>query len=146
LTLGIAFVNNAFIGVLSASDRQSSFTWAAGWSLVANVALNLALIPTFGYLGASWATVMTEIVLGVAGWVLTARHIGHVPVLRLSWRVVLAGLVMGAAVFPLRDMAGVAMAIPVLVGVAVYAGAVLVLRGLTTAEIDWARRALAQAR
>lgn len=146
LTLGIAFVNNAFIGALSASDRQSSFTWAAGWSLLANVSLNLALIPTFGYLGASWATVMTEIVLGVAGWVLTARYIGRVPVFRLSWRVVLAGIVMGAVVFPLRDMAGVAMAIPVVVGVAVYAGAVLVLRALTSGEIDWARRALAQAR
>src|SRR6202171_2531626 len=60
LGTGIAFVNNAFIGALSASDRQSSFTWAAGWSLVANVALNLALIPTFGYRGASTATVMTE--------------------------------------------------------------------------------------
>ena len=68
LSLGFAFVNNAFIGALSASDRQSSFTWAAGWSLVANLAVNLALIPTFGYLGASWATVMTEIVLGIAGW------------------------------------------------------------------------------
>src|SRR3979411_3080493 len=68
LSLGFAFVNNAFIGALSASDRQSSFTWAAGWSLVANLALNLALIPTFGYVGASWATVMTQIFLAKAGW------------------------------------------------------------------------------
>jgi O-antigen/teichoic acid export membrane protein len=45
LALGIAFVNNAFIGALNASDRQSSFTWAAAWSLVANLALNLTLIP-----------------------------------------------------------------------------------------------------
>jgi O-antigen/teichoic acid export membrane protein len=146
LSLGFAFVNNAFIGALSASDHQASFTWAAGWSLLANVALNLALIPTFGYIGASWATVMTEIVLGAAGWTLTARHIGRVPVWRLSWRVVLAGLVMGAAVFPLRDLGGVAMAIPIAVGVAVYGAAVLLLRALTRDEIEWARRALALAR
>ena len=37
LALGFAFVNNAFIGALSASDRQLSFTWAAGWSLAANL-------------------------------------------------------------------------------------------------------------
>jgi len=43
LALGFAFVNNAFIGALNASDRQLSFTWAAGWSLAANLALNLAL-------------------------------------------------------------------------------------------------------
>ncbi len=146
LSLGIAFVNNAFIGALSASDHQSSFTWAAGWSLVANVAMNLALIPSFGYLGASWATVMTEIVLGVVAWTLTARHIGRVHVVKLSWRIVLAGLVMGAAVFPLRDLGGVAIAIPIVVGVAVYGGAVLLLRGVTSEEIGWARRALALAR
>jgi O-antigen/teichoic acid export membrane protein len=146
ISLAIAFVNNAFIGALSASDRQSSFTWAAGWSLLANVAMNLALIPTFGYLGASWATVITEIVLGVVAWTLTARYIGRVPVVRLGWRVLLAGLVMGAAVFPLRDMGGVAIAVPVVVGVIVYAGAVLLLRALTRDEIDWARRALAEAR
>ncbi|MEO8745733.1 MAG: flippase [Candidatus Dormiibacterota bacterium] len=146
LTLGFAFVNNAFIGALSATDHQSSFTWAAGWSLVANLALNLTLIPIFGYIGASWATVATEIVLGAAGWTLTARHIGRVPVLRLSWRVVVAGLVMGAAVFPIRDQGGVAIAVPVLVGVVVYAAAVLLLRALTRDEIAWARRALALAR
>ena len=145
LGLAIAFVNNAFIGVLSAADRQSSFTWAAGWSLVANVVANLALIPTFGYQGASVATVITEIVLGLAGWVLTARYIGRVPVARLSWRIVVAGLVMGAAVFPLREMGGMALVIPIVVGVAVYGGAVLLLRGLTMDEIGWARRALAQA-
>jgi O-antigen/teichoic acid export membrane protein len=146
LSLGFAFVNNAFIGALSASDHQASFTWAAGWSLVANLALNLALIPTFGYIGASWATVTTELVLGVVGWTLTARHIGHVAVWQLSWRVVLAGLVMAAAIYPLRNLGGVTMAIPIVLGVAVYGGAVLLLRALTREEIDWARRALAAAR
>ncbi|MGH7760721.1 MAG: flippase [Candidatus Dormibacteraceae bacterium] len=146
LSLGFAFVNNAFIGALSASDHQASFTWAAGWSLVANLALNLVLIPTFGYIGASWATVMTEIVLGIAGWTLTARHIGHVSVWLLSWRVVLAGLVMAAAIYPLRNLGGVGIAIPIVVGAAVYGGAVLLMRGVTRDEIDWARRALALAR
>jgi O-antigen/teichoic acid export membrane protein len=146
LALGVAFVNNAFIGALNASDRQSSFTWAAGWSLVANLALNLALIPSFGYLGAAVATVLTELVLGVAGWILTARHVGRVPVVSLSWRIVLAGLVMGVAVYPLSDLEGFKVAIPIAAGVAVYTAAVLLLRALSRDEIAWARRALALAR
>jgi O-antigen/teichoic acid export membrane protein len=146
LALAIGFVNNAFIGALSASDRQRSFTWAAGWSLIANVALNLILIPFFGYIGASWATVLTEIVLGVAGWILTARYIGRVPVLQLTWRPILAGLVMGAVLFPLRDFEGVEIVIPIVVGGAVYAGAALLLRAITADEIALARRALALAR
>jgi O-antigen/teichoic acid export membrane protein len=146
LALGVAFVNNAFIGALNASDRQSSFTWAAAWSLVANLALNLTLIPVFGYLGASWATVATEIVLGISAWTLTARHVGRVPLFSLSWRVLLAGLVMGVAIYPLSGLGGIAIAIPIAAGAAVYAIAVLLLRGVTADEIAWARRALAVAR
>jgi O-antigen/teichoic acid export membrane protein len=146
LALGVAFINNAFIGALSASDRQSSFTWAAGWSLLVNVGLNLILIPTVGFVGASWATVATEIALGVAAWILTARHIGRVPVVSLSWRVLLAGLVMGVTVWPLRGMEGVLIAVPICAGVAVYIVAVLLLRALSRDEIGWARRALALAR
>src|SRR5437899_2395273 len=104
LGLAIGFANNAFIGALSASDHQASFTWAAGWSLLANVALNLALIPTFGYIGASWATVATEIVLGSAGWYLTARHLGRVPVFASTWVATIAGLVMGVAVYPMSNL------------------------------------------
>jgi len=29
--------------------------------------------------------------LGVVAWILTARHVGRVPVLALSWRIVVAG-------------------------------------------------------
>jgi O-antigen/teichoic acid export membrane protein len=146
LVLGVAFVNNTFIGALNASDRQSSFTWAAGWSLVANLVLNLSLIPPFGYVGASWATVATEIVLGTAGWVLCRRHVGTVPVVALGWRVVLAGLIMGAAIYPLRDLGGWHVAIPIAVGVIVYGAGVVLLRALDGDEIAWARRALAAAR
>jgi O-antigen/teichoic acid export membrane protein len=146
LAMGIAFVNNAFIGALNASDRQSSFTWAAAWSLVVNVVLNLTLIPLFGYRGASWATVLTELTLGVVGWFLTARHVGRVAVVSQSWRVILAGVVMGIAIFPLRDVHGLLVLVPITAGAAVYAAAVLLLRGLTGEEIRWARRALAMAR
>ena len=146
LALGIAFVNNAFIGALNASDRQLSFTWAALWSLVVNLALNLVLIPLFGYQGASWATVATELTLLACGWFLTSRHVGHVQLPALSWRILLAGLVMAVAVAPLSNLGGVRIVIPIAAGIAVYAAAILLLRALSPDEIRWVRRALALAR
>ena len=146
LAMVLVFVNNAYIGALSASDHQSSFTWAAGWSLVANVALNVALIPSQGAIGASWATVATEVVLGAIGWVLVRRHVGRVTIFKQSWRVVLAGLVMGAAVYPLSNFGGWYVVIPILLGAVVYGVAILLLRAVTRDEITWARRALALAR
>jgi len=146
IALGLAFVNNAFIGALNASDRQSSFTWAAGWSLVVNLALNLTLIPLFGYQGASWATVATELALGVGGWFFVARHLGRIPVPALSWRILVAGLIMGAAVYPLSHFDGVEVLIPIAAGAIVYGVAVLLLRAVSKDEILWARRALSLAR
>ncbi len=146
IALGIAFVNNTFIGALNASDRQASFTWAAGWSVLANVALNLALIPPFSFYGASWATVGTELVLGIAGWILTTRHVARVPVIALSWRVIVAGLLMGGAIYPLSTLHGYAVLIPIAVGAVVYGAAVLILRAVDADEIRWARRAMVVAR
>lgn len=146
IALGIAFVNNTFIGALNASDRQASFTWAAGWSVVANLALNLVLIPPFSFRGASWATVGTELVLGIVGWILTARYVGRLPVFALSWRVIASGLIMGAAIYPLSALHGYAVLVPIAVGAVVYGVAVLLLRAVDADEIRWARRALAVAR
>jgi hypothetical protein len=85
-------------------------------------------------------------VLGIAGWTLVARHVGRVPVLSLSWRVVLAGLVMGAVVYPLSGFSGFEVLIPIAAGAIVYGVAVLLLRAITREEIAWARRALLMAR
>ena len=144
LALGIPFlfVCNAFIGALNAIDRQLTFTWAALVSMVVNVALNLALIPPFGYLGASWATVLTEVAIVAMGWYLTARHLTAVPLLALSWRILLASLVMGAALYPLRDVHGPMIAVAVVAGALVYGLALLLVGAADPDEMRLLRRAV----
>jgi O-antigen/teichoic acid export membrane protein len=145
LALGIVFmfVNNAFIAALNAVDHQASFTWAALWSMVVNLVLNLALIPPFGYMGAACATALTEMALGVFGWILTARHLAPLPVFRLSWRGLLAGLVMAGAIFPFRDVTGPQVLAVIAGGAVVYGVAVFALRGIDADERSLLRQALA---
>lgn len=144
LSVGIVFmfVNNAFIAALNSIDRQALFTWAALGSLVVNVLLNVALIPLFGYMGASYATVLTEVALGIICWVLVSRELRALPVLALSWRVLLAGAGMGLALLPLRDAHGVRVLLAIAVGAAVYAVFVFLLRVVDRDELAIARRAL----
>jgi O-antigen/teichoic acid export membrane protein len=144
LSLGIVFmfVNNAFIGALSSIDRQSSFTWASLWSMVVNVGLNVVLIPFFGAMGAACATVLTEIALGVFGWILTARHLSRLPLHQLSWKPVLAGLVMGAALFPFRDVTGAGLVLAIVGGGLLYGLVLLVLRPFDPEELQLLRQAL----
>ncbi len=138
----LMFITNAFIGALNASDRQHLFMWTALASMVANVVLNLALIPTFGYLGAAWATNLTELVLLVVGWAFVAREIGRVPIFRLSWRILIAGALMGAALLPFRSAHGLGVLGAILVGVLVYGVALVLVRAFDAEEIAIARRAL----
>jgi O-antigen/teichoic acid export membrane protein len=137
-----AFVNNAFIGALTVLDRQATYARAAGASLAVNLVLNLILIPPFGYIAASWTTVATEVVLVGAGWWLTARHLGKLHLAAASWRPILAGVVMGAAIYPLRNVHGYEVVLVVLLGVAVYAAAVVLLRAITREEMQFLRSAL----
>jgi len=145
LALGIVFmfINNTWIGTLNAIDRQAAFTWAALASLIVNVGLNLLLIPAYGYVGAAWATVLTEAVLFVAGLLLTRHFLRLVPVLRLSWRVLIAGLLMGVPLWLLRGFTGgwVTLGLVALGGL-IYAAAALLLRALDAGELDMIRRAV----
>jgi O-antigen/teichoic acid export membrane protein len=137
-----AFVNNAFIGALTVLDRQATYAKAAGLSLAVNLLLNLILIPPFGYIAASWTTVATEMVLVGAGWWLTARHLGKLQLTAASWRPILAGVVMGAVLYPLRTVSGETVILVVLLGMAVYAASILLLRAMSREEIQFLRAAL----
>lgn len=144
LALGIVFmfVSSAFIGALNAIDRQVAFTWAALGSMVVNLVLNLVLIPQFGYLGASWATVLTEVALCILGWTLVARYLVPVPVPVLSWRILLAGALMGVALWPLQHVTGPPALAVVVGGAVVYGAALLALGGLDRQEKELVRRSL----
>ncbi|MHB8718817.1 MAG: flippase [Candidatus Dormibacteria bacterium] len=133
LALVFAFVDNTFSATWYATDRQKIFAYIALSGLALNVILNLFLIPRFGYLGASWATVVTEIWLVGVGWAVLRRLVGRLRVIGAGWRVYAAGLVMGAVVWWVNPSGPVATVAVVVLGAAVY-GAALVLLGALDAD------------
>jgi O-antigen/teichoic acid export membrane protein len=142
----LMFTTNAFIAALNAMNRQLLFTLAAAISLVVNVALNLVLIPLYGFQGAAWATNLTELALLATGWLLVRRVLGTVPIVRISWRILLAGALMGAVLYLFRAAHGWEVPLAILVGMAVYGGGLLLLRAVEPEEISLARRAFLRRR
>ncbi|HXM58203.1 MAG TPA: flippase [Candidatus Dormibacteraeota bacterium] len=132
LAIVFLFANSAFTAMLYAIDRQDLFAWTTAVAVVVNVGLNVIFIPTFGYLAASTITVVTEAAFSVTGWLFVAR-VERLPWLRVSWRTLLAGLIMGAAVFPLANRA-IYVAAPL--GAIVYAAALWALRAVRRDELD----------
>lgn len=133
LSLGIVFLfaNSAFTAMLYAIDRQDRFAWTTGIAVVVNVGLNLVLIPIAGYLAASATTVITEAAFSVAGWWFVARTY-RLPWFRLSWRILLAGVYMGAVLLPFTRHSFY-YAVPA--GALTYAVTIVALRAVTPEEL-----------
>ncbi|MGH7721874.1 MAG: flippase [Candidatus Dormibacteria bacterium] len=139
------FVDNTFPAVLNAIDRQKLFAYVALSGLVINFGLNMILIPRFGYIGASWATVATEVGLVLTGWLALRAALGPLHVVRNCWKPFLAGVVMGAFVWLCNPHGRIALLAVTLAAALVYAVLLLVLRTADDEERSIIRRTLGRA-
>jgi O-antigen/teichoic acid export membrane protein len=143
LAFGIVFLfaSSAFYSMLNAINRQHLNAWATGLAAAINIVLNLIFIPAFGYIAASATTVVTEAALCAFGWWFVQRH--H-PELRLdaiglSWRILLAGAVMGVVLYPLARYS-IAISLPA--GGLAYIVAIYLIRAISPEEWRLARHGL----
>ncbi|TMF46218.1 MAG: flippase [Chloroflexi bacterium] len=125
-SIALLFVNNAFIYTLTAINRQVDFTRLSLATLVVNVALNLLLIPPYGYLGAAAASTLTEAALFAGGLWLLRRQLAPLRVVGSTGRAIASAAVMGGVLYPIRSWP---LAIVVIVGAAVYLAALFYARG-----------------
>jgi O-antigen/teichoic acid export membrane protein len=139
LAIVFLFANSAFYAMLNATNRQGFNAWATGLAAGINVGLNLIFIPLYGYLAASTTTVITEAALCVLGWWFIQRHRPELKLqwLRVSWRILVAGAVMGVVLFALARFT-IFLSAPA--GAIAYAGAILLLRAIDPEEWELARR------
>jgi O-antigen/teichoic acid export membrane protein len=135
LAFGIVFLfaNSAFYAMLNATNRQHLNAWATGLAAAINIILNLIFIPFYGYLAASTTTVITEAALCVFGWwfIQRSRPELRLPVVGLSWRILLAGAVMGVVLYPLSRFS-IAISLPA--GAIVYLVAIYLVRAIDPDE------------
>ena len=101
--LPLSYANGLTQYVLIAAGRQRLLTGAFVAALVFNVAANLILIPRFGYVGAAWVTVASEVVLLVPFARAAAKVAPGVSLLREARIPLLATLLMAPVVWWLRD-------------------------------------------
>lgn len=90
---GLTLVTNVFSPLAVALERRRLLLYVSGAALVANIALNLALIPPLGALGAALATLVTELVVTAP----LAWASGRVVKIRPRPRALIAALLATAA-------------------------------------------------
>ena len=109
-------------------ELQRRFVRYAILALVVNVALNLALVPPYGFMAAAWVTLGTEALVLTLAMRAVLQRIELAPRLGGIARAALAAATMGAAVYGLREagaplgvLAGVAAVLYPLLAIAVGA-------------------------
>jgi O-antigen/teichoic acid export membrane protein len=142
LAIVFMFADNTFAATLNAIDRQNVFAVVALVGLVVNVGVNLVVIPAYGYIGASWAVVVTEAALVVAGWFVLRRQLGTLRVLRSCWKTIVAGAVMGVFIHVVQPQGRLMLFVVIVASALIYAGVLLLLRVADAEELELIRRAL----
>jgi O-antigen/teichoic acid export membrane protein len=105
LSVPFMFMNFPIGALLNACDRQKKNTRNMAITLTSSVAMNLALIPAFGAVGASITFLATSILMFVLGIFLTRELADYrpVPIIRVFVKTIVAGLVMGLAAYFLKS-------------------------------------------
>ena len=136
------FVDNTFAAVLNAIDRQKLYAYVALSGLAINFALNMVLIPQFGYIGASWATVATEVGLVAAGWFALRGALGTLRLVHICWKPLIAGLLMGGFIAAVHPHGRFAVLAVTAVAAVIYAAVLVLLRTADDEEKAILRRTL----
>lgn len=148
LFLPFSYVNGLTQYVLIALDKQKTIVRFFAITAIFNAVVNLALIPSFGYVAASIVTVGSEVVLLAPLWWLTSRELGGASLLGVAARPTAAAAISGAVMFGLRLLLapGAGGAVSVLLAAAAGAGtyvvALLVLRTFGEDELALVRTIL----
>jgi O-antigen/teichoic acid export membrane protein len=120
--------------LIVAYDLQRRFLAIAIGALVFNVAANLALVPSYGFMAAAWLTLATEVlVMSLSMWMVCAR-MGVAPTGEHLGRIVAAAAATGLAGWGLKE-AGVPTAAWVAAAALLYAALVVALGAVRLGEL-----------
>jgi O-antigen/teichoic acid export membrane protein len=124
---------------LTSINRQSLNVVVTGSGIAVNVGLNLFLIPRYSAIGASIATVLTELVAGALYLWFFKRHIGSLGLVRLAVRPVAAAAVMTTVLLALPFLP---LGMLVVLGAAIYTAMLFITRALGRTDLEFLARLL----
>jgi O-antigen/teichoic acid export membrane protein len=120
--------------IMLVSDQQKRLTYFLVASMGLNVFLNLMLDSTYGAVGASIARVCSSLVFFSLNYFYVNHHVHAFNLIHSLKITALAMLAMIGSVWLVRDLS---MWLGILVGMVVFIGVLLALRGITDEEKLW---------
>ncbi|MDH4358397.1 MAG: flippase [Candidatus Berkelbacteria bacterium] len=128
--VGISFISQLYSYMIVSLGRQRAMIIPTISFALFNIVLNLILIPKISYIGTSIATIITEVIVAIVVYMIFKKFI-HLPIkLARSFRVLLAGVLMGLVVWWLNSLS-LNLFVNLTIAVLLYVGLVFALRAVT---------------
>ena len=129
---GLLFLNIFLAGLFGATNNQNKLVYIQILGLAINVILNLILIPPYAHIGASYATVFTEIVVLIICLTYAVTHIIKLRNLSFLPFSIFATVVMISVLFLLKE---VNVFLTIICSLSVYFGILFISGGIRFSEI-----------
>jgi len=123
--------------LLNSIDKQKLFAITTGVSTVVNIILNLILIPSYGYKGAGFATVASEILNFTMLFYFTSKNNFSVNIVKLLAKPVIASIIMILILYYLISLNVILLAV---IGAVSYLAVMFLIKGLGKEEVNFIRK------
>ena len=135
IPLVFLYVCSAFI--LASIDKQNQMAVIAGCAALINVTLNLFLIPSFSYVGAAVATIVTETVLITLYFIVISKNFYKLPIGKILIRPSIASSTMGFFIYYLIN---INLLLLVILAVLVYFTSLYLVKGFSKDDLELLKR------
>jgi O-antigen/teichoic acid export membrane protein len=141
-TIVLTFAGASFVQILVSTNKQIIITKISGICVIFNIAINFILIPKYSYIGASIATLLTEILL--VGYIIYASYqlgygINSKVVINDLSKVLIATFIMSAFIWYFN---GLNLSILVIAGIFIYFLTFYMIRGIDDDDIYLVKKIL----
>jgi acetyltransferase-like isoleucine patch superfamily enzyme len=129
-----ALMSNTLLNLLIARRKQASGTWIVGSTAAFNIVLNLFLIPRLSIVGASVATVASEVLCFGALFVVGRHMLSGIGFARGAWRPLVAGAALAsvlALVVPRFPVGMTALLVAAALSAPLYGALLFLMRAVT---------------
>lgn len=133
-TVVFMFINNVSGNFLGSIDQQITVSKVAAIGAIVNIILNILLIPKFSYVGSSYATVFTELmILPILVYVVHNYHYTNVsPLVKDLPKILLSSLIMSIFIIYFNYLN---LFILIIASAIIYLGAIFITRTLDKEDI-----------
>lgn len=103
IAMAISFNSSLYNYSLVALGKQSKLLWINGGGAIFNIVVNLYAIPHWGFRGAAWTTVATEILIFIVAGTIARQYLRFKVDWASMFKITVAGAVLAAFVYFLKD-------------------------------------------